>query len=89
MHGHGFFGEYNSSSNVIRGVSTVWEPNPYLDYLYYMKIVNMRIDPYNFKKDSGYAASYAFDLTTMDYDPPLPSSAIEDIRNAGPGYRPT
>lgn len=88
MHGHGFFGEFNSSSNTIRGVSTNWHPNQYVDYIYYMQVRNMRIDPYNFKNDSGVVDSTAFNLLNMDYDPPLTSQYIEDLRNAGPGYRP-
>lgn len=88
MHGHGFFGEFNSSSNTIRGVSTNWYPNQYVDYIYYMQVRNMRIDPYNFKKDSGVVDSTAFNLLNMDYDPPLTSQYIEDLKNAGPGYRP-
>lgn len=88
MHGHGFFGEFNTSRNTIQGVSTNWEPNQFVDYIYYMQVRNMRIDSYNFKKDSGVVDSIAFNLLNMDYNPPVTSQYIEDLKNAGPGYRP-
>ena len=90
MHGHGFYGNFGTARSTSTGAYTHWKQNQYLAHSWFMD-VRYKFYFNRFGFFTGASSSWgedAFNLCSMDYDPPITSQYIEDITEAGPGYRP-
>lgn len=90
MHGHGFYGDFGDTSSFSTGAKTYWHVNQYYDYIWYMNVA-YKLYWNQFNLFTGKQATWGndkFQVLNMEYDPPMSSQYENDIRNAGPGYRP-